>query len=83
MRIFQALLLLFFGVGLLLVVYQSLSRGRLPFGPSGLRGRLEFRREEQPMHFWLLFGAYAVAGFALAVFAVRLLIGSAGPLPLR
>ena len=83
MRIFQGLLLLFFGVGLVLVAYQSLGRGWLPFGPNGVKGRLEFRREEQPLLFWLAFGAYATAGFALVIFAARVLSGNAAPLPLR
>lgn len=83
MRIFQGLFVLFFGAGLLLIVYQSLSRGWLPLGPNGLKGRLEFRRDDQPILFWLLFLAYAAAGLVLGVFALRLLGGNAVPLPLR
>ena len=71
------------GIGILLIVYQSLSRGWLPFGPNGFKGRLEFRRDEQPQVFWLLFVLYAAAGVALTVFALRLLAGSAAPLPLQ
>jgi hypothetical protein len=82
-RIFQGLFFLVFGIGLLLTVYQSLSRGWLPFGARGFGRRLEFRREEQPVLYWFAFGAYAVAGLAAAVFAVRLLAGNAVPLPLR
>jgi len=83
MAIVQGLVFLFFGVGLLLVDYQSLSRGWLPCGPKGLSGRLEFRRNEQPILFWLMFLAYGAAGIALIVFALRLLVGGATPLPLR
>jgi len=82
MAIVQGLIFLFFGVGLLLVDYQSLSRGWLPCGPKGFSGRLEFRRNEQPALFWLMFLAYGVAGIALIVFALRLLSGGAAPLPL-
>ncbi len=83
MATFQGLLFLVLGIGLLFVVYQSLSRGFLPCGPKGLSGRLEFRRDEEPLLFWLLFLLYALAGLALAIFAVRVLAGSAAPLPLR
>jgi len=83
MAIIQGLVFLFFGVGLLLVDYQSLSRGWLPCGPKGFSERLEFRRNEQPLLFWLMFLVYGTAGIALIVFAVRLLLGSAAPLPLN
>ena len=82
MATFQGLLFLFFGIGLLLVDYQSLSRGWLPCGPKGFSGRLEFRRNEQPFLFWLMFVLYGAAGVALTIFAVRLLFGAAAPLPL-
>jgi len=83
MAIFQGLLCLVFGIGLLLVDYQSLSRGWLPCGPKGLSGRLEFRRREEPVMFWAMFLVYGVAGIVLTVFALRLLSGGAAPLPLR
>ena len=83
MALIQGLLFLVFGVGILLVVYQSLSRGWLPCGPNGLKGRLEFHRDKQPILFWLLFVIYSVAGIVLIVFALRVLIGNAAPLPLQ
>ncbi len=83
MAVFQGLVFLVFGSGLLLVDWRSLSRGWLPCGPKGLDGRLEFRRNEQPVLFWLMFVLYGGAGLALLIFALRLLIGSATPLPLR
>jgi len=82
MAIVQGLVFLFFGVGLLLVDYQSLSRGWLPCGPKGVSGRLEFRRNEQPFLFWLMFVVYGAAGIALIIFAFSLLLGGAAPLPL-
>lgn len=83
MTLLQGLFFLVLGIGILLIAYQSLSRGWLPFGPNGFKGRLEFRRDEQPQVFWLLFVLYAAAGIALTVFALRLLAGSAAPLPLQ
>lgn len=83
MATLQGLLFLFLGIGLLVVDYRSLSRGWLPCGPNGFKGRLEFRRAEQPLLYWLMFIVYGVAGVYLTVFAVRLLIGGVEPLPLR
>lgn len=83
MTIFQGLLFLFFGVGLLLVNYRALTSGWLPCGPNGIKGRLEFRRDTSPLMFWLMFAIYTTAGLALIIFAVRLLAGLAVPLPLQ
>ncbi|MGH8797652.1 MAG: hypothetical protein ACREXI_11380 [Caldimonas sp.] len=83
MAVFQGLIFLVFGSGLLWVDWQSLSRGWLPCGPKGLDGRVEFRRNEQPVLFWLMFLLYGGAGLALLTFSLRLLIGSATPLPLH
>lgn len=83
MGTFQGLLFLVFGLGLLVIDYRSLAKGWLPFGPNGLKGRLEFRRAEQPGLYWLAFTAYLVFGLLLTLFALRLLVGWAEPLPLR
>jgi hypothetical protein len=83
MAIFQGLIFLVFGLGLLIVDCRSLSRGWLPCGPKGLSGRLEFHKDEQPLLFWLLFVLYAAAGLALTIFALCVIAGSAAPLPLR
>ena len=83
MAIFQGAMCLFFGVGLLLVISRSLTTGWLPCGPKGLRGRMEFRRNEQAIGFWLMFALYGVAGAWLLVVGVRLLAGQAEPLPLN
>jgi len=83
MSVIQGLLFLFFGAGLLWVDYRALRIGWLPCGPNGLRGRLEFRRDEQPAGFWVMFVVYGVGGLWLLVFALRLLAGQAEPLPLR
>lgn len=83
MALFQGLFFLVLGIGVLAVVWRSLSRGWLPCGPNGLKGRLEFRKDEQPLMFWILFVLYTGAGVALTAFALQLLAGSADPLPLR
>ncbi|MFN4291360.1 MAG: hypothetical protein ACK4E7_10835 [Permianibacter sp.] len=79
----QAIFFLLLGLGLLLVDFQSLRRGWLPCGPNGLQGRLEFHRDRQPIRYWLMFLVYGGAGIALVLFALRLLMGAAEPLPLR
>jgi hypothetical protein len=83
MALFQGLVFLILGIGLLAVDYQSLSTGWLPGGPKGLSGRLEFRKNQQPLLFWLVFVLYAGAGMALTIFALRLVVGITTPLPLR
>jgi len=83
MAIFQGVLFLVFGLGLLAVDYQSLRKGWLPCGPNGLKGRLEFHREDRPFAYWLMFLVYGAAGAWLTVFALLLLAGTADPLPLQ
>jgi hypothetical protein len=82
MAIFQGIVFLIFGVGLIVVDWQSLARGWLPCGPKGLSGRLEFRKDEQPFQYWAMFSLYGLSGIALTVFALCLLFGDATPLPL-
>jgi hypothetical protein len=82
MAVFQGLLFLALGVGLLLVDFRALRTGWLPCGPNGLKGRLEFRRVQQPAGFWTMFVVYGAGGTWLVIFALRLFIGSAQPLPL-
>ncbi len=83
MALFQGIFFLILGLGLLGVAYQSLARGWLPFGSNGFKGRLEWRRDEQPGLFWLAWALYAAAGLAMALFALGLLLGVSTPLPLR
>lgn len=82
MAIFQGVLFLVFGIGLLAVDSLSLSRGWLPCGSRGLSGRLAFHRDKQPRLFWLMFALYGIAGVVLTVFAIRVLVGDVAPLPL-
>ena len=63
--------------------FQSLSKGSLPCGPNGLKGRTEFRPKDQPLLYRLMFAVYGAGGLWLIVHAVRLLTGTATPLPLR
>lgn len=83
MATFQGLFFLLLGGGLVLVAYQGLTRGWLPFGPNGLKGRLEFNKDEQPFAFWVAFGLYLAAGLTLAIYALRLIAGMGTSLPLR
>jgi len=83
MALFQGLLLLFLGYGLLGVAYRSLTRGWLPFGPKGLTGRLELSMDRQPLGYWIAFTFYCAFGVWCAFLAFGLLLGHAKPLPLR
>ncbi len=83
MPLFQGIVFLILGLGLLGEAYQSLARGWLPFGSNGFKGRLEWRRDEQPGLFWLAWALNATAGLVMAVFALGLLLGVSTPLPLR
>lgn len=83
MALSQGFLFLVLGGGLLLVDYQSLHKGWLPFGANWLRGRLKFSRDEQPGLYWMAFIIYGAGGAWLLIFALRLLAGAAAPLPLR
>lgn len=83
MSIFQGLLFLFLGTGLLRVDYQALRSGSLRCGPNGFKGRLEFSKSEQPVGFWVMFILYGAGGLWLLALALRLLVGQAAPLPLR
>lgn len=83
MGVFQGLVFLAFGAGLLAVDYRSLGRGWLPCGPNGLKGRLEFRRATQPLGYWTMFAVYGAGGVWLVGFGLQLLAGAAEPLPLR
>ena len=84
MAIFQGLIFLVFGAGLLVVCARSLTgHGTLPMGPRGLSGTVQVRRDAQPALYWVLLLLYAAAGAALLAFSIGLLIGVATPLPLR
>jgi hypothetical protein len=79
----QAAFFLIFGFGLLGVDFQSLAKGSLPCGPNGLKGRTEFSRKDQPALYWLMFAVYGAGGLWLIIQALRLLSGTATPLPVR
>lgn len=83
MELFQAALLLFLGYGLLIVVYQSLDKGWLPCGPNGFKGRVEFRIDEHPFRYWLMFAFYCACGLWCVFTAFGVLAGHVEPLPLR
>lgn len=82
MAIFQGLFFSILGIGLIAVALRSLQTGWLPCGPNGFRGRLEFRRDQQALGYWVMFVAYSAGGLWLSVFALRVLSGQVEPLPL-
>ncbi|WP_036252379.1 hypothetical protein [Methylobacter sp. BBA5.1] len=82
MALFQGVLFLCLGAGLLLVDYRALGTGWLPCGPNGFKGRLEVSKDKQPTGFWLMFLLYGLAGLWLVLFSLQLLLGQAEPLPL-
>lgn len=81
--VIQAAFFLIFGLGPLGICYQSLSKGSLPCGPNGLKGRVEFSRGDQPFLYWMMFAVYGAGGLWLIVYALRLLSGTTTPLPVR
>lgn len=83
MASFEGAMFLCFGVGLLLVIYRSLTTGWLPCGPNAFKGRLEFKRNKQPIGFWLMFALYGIGGIWVLIFGLRLLARQVAPLPLR
>ena len=83
MAMFQGLFLLAVGIILLAIDYQSLSRGWLPFGSNGFKGRLEIQRDDNPAGFWLAFGFYALGGLGITIYGLLVLAGVCPALPLR
>lgn len=82
MALFQGVMLLIFGYGMLGIVYQSLTKGWLPFGANGFKGRLEFRMNEQPLGYWTAFILYCAFGVWCVFLAFGVLSGQIEPLPL-
>ena len=82
MALFQGGLLLILGYGMLGVVYQSLSKGWLPFGTNGFKGRLELHMATQPFGYWTAFTLYSCFGVWCVLLGFGILSGQAEPLPL-
>src|SRR5690606_36214339 len=82
MALFQGVMLLIFGYGMLGVVYQSLTKGWLPFGANGFKGRLEVRMDERPFGYWTAFTLYCAFGVWCVFIAFSVLSGQTEPLPL-
>lgn len=81
MVLFQGLFFLVLGVGVVLVALQGASRGWLPNGPNGFKKSKGVTRATQPLGFWFFFAMYFCGGTALTIYALRMLFGSAEPLP--
>lgn len=82
MALFQGVLLLIFGYGMLGVVYRSLSKGWLPFGSNGFKGRLEVHMTARPFGYWAVFTLYCAFGIWCVFLAFGVLSGHVEPLPL-
>lgn len=80
---FQGLFLLVLGVGVVLVALQGARRGWLPNGPNGFKQGKGVSRSDAPLGFWFFFLLYFGGGTAVAIYALRILFGSAAPLPLQ
>ena len=82
MALFQGVILVIFGYGMLGVAYQSLTRGWLPFGPNGFKGQVELRMDDQPFGYWTAFTLYCAFGVWSVFLAFGVLSGQIEPLPL-
>lgn len=83
MALLQFVLLLGLAALLLLADYRSLATGWLPCGCKSPLTRLEIRRDERPLAYWLLFALYLLGALALTGTAFGILTGLLEPLPLR
>ena len=83
MALFQGVMLLVLGYGMLGIAYQSLTWGWLPFGPKGVSGRVELHKDTQPLGFWTAFTLYCGFGVWCVLLAFSVLSGRLEPLPLR
>jgi len=83
MALFQGFFFLILGVLLVIVVYQSLAKGWLPFGPRGFSGQVRFTRTEQPVGYWIAFMLFGAMGLWAVYAGVGILFGWMAPLPLN
>jgi hypothetical protein len=65
------------GSVMLVMIYQSLSEGILPFAKSTLY------REENPVWYWAVFCLYTLVGVGMTIYALLLLFGVCPPPPVR
>ena len=83
MAMFQGLFLLVMGVLLSAFLYQSHTRGWLPFGSNGFKGRVEIQKIDNPIGFWIVFILYSVGALSIIIYSLLILGHIAPPLPLR
>ena len=83
MAFFQGARLLVLGYGMLGMVYPSLTKGSLPVGANGFKGRLEVHMAKQPFGYWSEFTFYCAFGVWLVFLAFGVLSGQVEPLPLE
>ncbi|HZF15845.1 MAG TPA: hypothetical protein VE046_07910 [Steroidobacteraceae bacterium] len=77
-----SMILLFFGVGLLIVAWRGNRSGELRAGSAGWRPYRP-NRMDNPLGFRFYFFLYVAAGIVLTVWGVLAMLGAAPPLDLR
>ncbi len=71
------------GALLSLMTLRSLKSGWLPFGSNWFKGRLEIRKDEKSLGFWLVFLFYACGSAAITIYGLLILFGISAPMPVR
>ena len=81
MNAFMGLLGLVLGVGLIVMVVRSLKEGGgLPHGSKGGDGSGEFRRDDNPLMYWVMFLLYGAGGLGLTGYSLLVLVGRIKPI---
>jgi hypothetical protein len=83
MAMFQGLFFLVMGILLMVITYQSISKGFLPFGSKGFFEKLEIQKVSNPLGFWAVFSLYALGSTGITIYALLILAGICPPLPIR
>lgn len=71
MRLIEGLLFLFFGIGFLIVTWQALKSGEIPFG-RGYKTAYT-KREDEPAKFYVAIVFYICFGSLLILYAISIL----------
>jgi hypothetical protein len=80
MNAFMGLLGLTLGVCMVIMVLRSLKTGGgLPHGSKGGDGTGEFRRDDHPLMYWVMFLVYGAGGLGITGYSLLVLIGRIKP----
>ncbi len=80
MNVFIGFLGLILGVCMVVMVVRSLKHGRgLPHGSKGGDGSGEFRRDDNPVMYWVMFLIYGAGGLGLTAYSLLVLVGRIKP----